>query len=208
VDDLLFVEGRQRLENRRRDAHRLGHRDLALMTFPQLLQRFALEQLHHQEGLAVVGHVIVENGHPSRVVHLVGDVALAQEAAADGVFARELGVQDLQRHPRAVAMGGGIDRRHPSDAQQRVEAVLAAHPLAQTLGGTLTRVAHPRLSTGRGLLGGHGIGSHARRCPRAGRRRRALLGARRVSMLARISGEVRSLAGNELLPVAAPSAVP
>ena len=48
---------------------------------PGFADGLALEQLHDEERLAVLGHVVVEDAHARGVPDLVRDVALAQERA-------------------------------------------------------------------------------------------------------------------------------
>ena len=68
-------------------------------------RRVAVEQLHHEERRAVLGHVVVDHEHRARVLHRVGGVALAQEARADVRARDELRVEHLDGELRAVAVG-------------------------------------------------------------------------------------------------------
>ena len=61
------------------------------------------------------------------VSDLVRDVALAQEARADVLHARELGVEDLQRDLAAIPMRRGVDRRHTADPEEGLEPVFRIH---------------------------------------------------------------------------------
>jgi hypothetical protein len=154
VDDALRVEARQRLEDVGGDAERLDRRHLSVLPLPELLHRLALEQLHDEERLVLLGDVVVLDGDAPGVVDPVGDVAFAEEAIADAGVARELGVQDLERGARAVPVRRRVDARHAADAEQRVEAPLGVdgHPdagararlLVSTarLGGRRRRVGH------------------------------------------------------------------
>ena len=57
-------------------------RDASLALEPEVLDRDPVEQLHDEERRAVLGDVVVHHAHRARVLHRVGDVPLAQEAAA------------------------------------------------------------------------------------------------------------------------------
>jgi hypothetical protein len=92
------------------------------------LERLALEQLHHQVDLAVLGDVVVEDRHRVAMADLVGRVTLGEEAPAGLFVAGVLRVQHLDRRASAVAVGPGVHRRHPADGDQRVEVPLAPQP--------------------------------------------------------------------------------
>ena len=96
---------------------------LAVVALPALAQGLALEQLHHEEDeIPVV--LVVEDGDDARVLHLVGDVALAQEPRADRLVARELRVQELDGDPLAVAVARRPDRGHAPGPDLGLEAPL------------------------------------------------------------------------------------
>ncbi len=84
------------------------------------------EQLHDEIRLTRFGDVVVEYADRARVLDLVGDVGFAQKSRADLLMAAEVGVKDLDGRARAVPMCGGVDRRHATDANERVEPPLAA----------------------------------------------------------------------------------
>ena len=90
--------------------------------------RLAFEELHHEEGRAVLGLVVVEDAHDARMVHRVRDVPLAREARADVGEHRQLRVEDLERDAASVAVGRRVDGAHPADAEQLVDAPLALDP--------------------------------------------------------------------------------
>jgi hypothetical protein len=131
VDDARVVERLQGVERLLGDVERLGHRGLAAEALPELLERLALEELHDEERLFLLGDVVVEDGDAARVIDLVGDVPFLEEAVADAVVPRELGVEDLERDPRSIAVGGREDRRHAADAEERLEAVLVLDRLPE-----------------------------------------------------------------------------
>src|SRR5260221_13705038 len=56
----------------------------------------------------------------------VGDVPLADEARADVLSQRQLRMEQLQREFFAVSVRRRVDRGHPTDAEDSIEAVLSA----------------------------------------------------------------------------------
>ena len=82
------------------------------------LERLAVEQLHHEVDLAVLGGIVVEHQHRVAVADLVGRVALGEEATSRLLVARVLGMQQLDRSARAVTMRAGVHGRHATDGDQ------------------------------------------------------------------------------------------
>ena len=69
------------------------------LPFEAGVESLTLEQLHHQEGRAVVGHVVVDDLGCPRMIDRVGDVAFAQEASGHLGVDGQLGVEDLDSNP-------------------------------------------------------------------------------------------------------------
>ena len=86
----------------------------------------SLEELHDQEDGAVLGHVVVEHAHDARVVDAVRGVALAEEALAELGDRADRRVEDLDGAAHAVPVRRGVDRGHPADAEEPLEAPLVA----------------------------------------------------------------------------------
>jgi hypothetical protein len=96
----------------------------ATSTARKLLQRVPREELHHEEGAPLVD-VVVEDEDRRRMVDLVGDVPLAHEASDELGLRGILGVEHLDGDAAAVPVSRGEDRRHPANADDRVEPPLA-----------------------------------------------------------------------------------
>jgi len=116
VDDADRVTGSQTVEDRVGDLEHLGDGHHAPGALPGLAHRLAFQQIHDEEGLFLLRHVVVEHAHACDVADLVGDVRLAQEAIAHHAVAREVRMEDLEGGPLAVAMRRRIHRGHPADA--------------------------------------------------------------------------------------------
>src|SRR5207302_10150349 len=110
-----------------------GHRAAALL--PGVADRLALEQLHDEERLALLGHVVVEDLDGRRVIDLVRDVGLAKEALADRLLAREVGVENLEGRALAVAVRRRVDGGHPADAEKAVDRPLTLDDRPNPRGG-------------------------------------------------------------------------
>jgi hypothetical protein len=59
------------------------------------------------------------------MLHLVGDVSLAQKAGTHVSAHRKLWMEHLDREPLAIAVCRCVDGSHPADTENAVEAVLA-----------------------------------------------------------------------------------
>ncbi len=129
MHDGARVGGFEHVEHLDRDGQELAlaERRRAL---DAVLQRLAVEQLHHDVGRPLVGArrdaVVVEDLHDAGVVHLVRGVPLAQEALAHLGVARQAGVQDLDRRARPVAVPPLVHRGHAADAEHALERPLVA----------------------------------------------------------------------------------
>ena len=108
-------------------------RELPAAALPQVLERAAVEELHHEERRPVLRDVVVHDEHGARVLHRVADVPLAQEALLQVLPEAQLRVQDLDGELGLVPVRGGEDRGHPADAE---------HPVR---GGTSREASTPAL---------------------------------------------------------------
>ena len=79
------------------------------------------EQLHHQEGAAVVVDPVVVNRHDPRVPHGVGCVPLAYEPPNGALVRGEPWMEDLDGDPLAVAVPRLVHRCHAPHPQQRFQ---------------------------------------------------------------------------------------
>jgi hypothetical protein len=121
MHDVLLV---RRLEGRERLIHQRQHLpilELASLADAALLERFAFEQLHHQERDAVLGQAVVVSGHGAAVPDLIGRIALHEEALTGVLIDGDLRVQDLDRDALGVAMCRCVDRCHTTHPDQLVE---------------------------------------------------------------------------------------
>ena len=107
------------------------------------LQPGPVQQLHDKERRPILSDVVVHDEHRPRVLDRVGRVPLAQEASAHVLAHAQLRVEHLDRELGLVAVRRLEDDGHAADAQDAVEAVLAAQDGAE-----------PSLSTGN-LAGRH-----------------------------------------------------
>ena len=124
MDDVDDVARREAVDDALADLEDApdGHRAAALL--PGVADGLALEQLHDEERLALLGHVVVEDLDGRRVIDLVRDVRLAEEPLADRLLAREVGVEDLERGALAVAVRRRVHRGHTADAQKAFDRPL------------------------------------------------------------------------------------
>ena len=125
--------GRQNLEQLADDVDGDLVRHLVREALPDLLDARAFEELHDEEGDAVLGDVVVRHEHRAGVLHGVGRVALAQEARANRRVAAQVREQHLDRELGAVAVRGAVHDGHSPDADERIEPVLAVQRRAETL---------------------------------------------------------------------------
>ena len=94
--------------------------------------------------------MIVEYAHDRRVPDLVGEVAFAEDALGELGARRHREREQFDGSAGAVAVGGGIDGCHSTDAQQSIELPFAVEHRADP---PRRRVEIARI--GRGLVG-HG----------------------------------------------------
>jgi hypothetical protein len=66
----------QRVEHLISDGQHFFHRQTAPLAPPALVERFTVEQLHHDESRAVLRHVIIVDGHRTTMSYRVGEVTL------------------------------------------------------------------------------------------------------------------------------------
>jgi hypothetical protein len=98
-----------------------------------LLERFAVEHLHHDVGAAIRCDPEVEHLHDARIRDRRGRTRLVEEAVDVGTFRRQHREQDLDRGlPADQRVLGAIDRTHtarPDEADDpvRADAVPVAH---------------------------------------------------------------------------------
>ena len=124
VDDVDRVTRREAVDDALADLEHAadGHRAAALL--PGVADGLAEEQLHDEERLTLLGHVVVEDLDGRRVIDLVRDVGLAEEPLADGFLAREVGVEDLEGRALTVAVRRRVHRGHAADAQKAFDGPL------------------------------------------------------------------------------------
>jgi len=134
VDGPARVRRGHHVEQLPGDRHRLARRERAPRAGQAALQRLALEQLHHQERRAILGLVVVDDAHDTRVLDRVGRVALAHEARADVLVGPQLGAQHLEGDAVPVAVHGEVHGGHPAGAEHPLDAVLAQRLPHATLG--------------------------------------------------------------------------
>ncbi len=154
MDDADLVRGAQHVEQLRGHGDRRprGQAPLGLGE-ANGLQILPLEEVHHEKHRDVV-HVVVEDANHPAVLDAVGHVALAEEPLARRSMGGELRVQNLDRTAEAVAVGARVDRRHASDADERIEPPLAAKRAADALSRhaldhVRRRLVHARASLSR-----------------------------------------------------------
>jgi hypothetical protein len=90
------------------------------------LERLAIEQLRDEKERAVLGDVVVDDPNGAVMADCVGEVAFPEEAFPDVGVGGELGVQQFDGGAAAVAMGSGIDGRHPPHAEKYVQVPFVA----------------------------------------------------------------------------------
>ena len=148
VNDTLRVRRFEHREQLLADPDGLPGREPSADRVGAVGDGLALEQLHHEEGRALVVHLVVAHLDDPLVGRLVRDVRLAQEPLADARHGRVLRMQDLQRRGRSVTVRGRIYGRHPPDAEHPVEVPLVAkcrpHPRAAEVVEVVFRVFHRR----------------------------------------------------------------
>src|SRR5207237_8684818 len=100
------------------------------------LQRATVQELHHEVVPVVLGDVQVEDLEDVVVADDVDRPRLVEEAVDDLVVVRELGMQELDRYPRADArVDAHVDGSHPALAEQPLHAVAADAATEQIVDG-------------------------------------------------------------------------
>src|SRR5207253_147196 len=95
----------------------------------ELGEALALDVLHHEVRLAVLGRPGVEDADDVRVREARGELHLPQEAPARGLVGGETGVEGLQRdRPAELDVLGELDGRHPAASERSLYAVPAQSP--------------------------------------------------------------------------------
>ncbi len=122
VDDPLRVGGGEHVEELIGD--RKG--DVDRQARPQILHAAAAEQLHHEEGGAVFGHVVVDHQHDTGVLHRVRRVAFPEEPRPQFRVVGELGMEHFYSEFGLIPVGRPVDGRHPAGPEDAVEPVFAA----------------------------------------------------------------------------------
>ena len=129
MDDLFVVRRGERVEDLIGDVeHEIDREPFVVRLRGAIAERFAVEQLHHEERAAVFRDVVVDDADHAVVIDAVRDAPLAKKPLAH--LGLQIFVHELHCTALAVAMGRGVDRRHPADAQHRIETPLRAqrHP--------------------------------------------------------------------------------
>ncbi len=89
MDDVRRVRRGEHVEQLVGEAERLDRVDRPALA--ALLERLALEQLHHQEGSAVLGRVDVEDRHRARVPEAIDGVRLLLEPRGEILVLGDVG---------------------------------------------------------------------------------------------------------------------
>jgi hypothetical protein len=124
VDDAHVMALREQVEHRVEDLQGALGREGAARRHARVVEGLAVEQLHHEEGLAAIARVVVDDGHARGVLDPVRDLALAEEPLADGRVVQQIGGEDLDGRPRAVPVRGREHARHAAYPEQVVEGPL------------------------------------------------------------------------------------
>ena len=133
MHDALRVRGCEDVEQLLGDGEDGRERQLSSELLLQCVDANAVEQLHDEEGRAVLRHVIVEHRDRAGMVDLVADVPFTQEALAKVFLEGQLRVKHLHREAFQVAMRRGVDHRHSAVPEQAIEAVLPAQDAPDAL---------------------------------------------------------------------------
>ena len=128
MNDLFLVRGGERVEDLVGDIEDEVDREPVVRLRSALAERFAVEQLHHQERAAVFRDVVIEHADDAVMVDAVRDAALAKEPLTHLGLQRF--VHELHCAALAIAVSRGVDGRHPADTQYGIEMPLRAqrHP--------------------------------------------------------------------------------
>ena len=132
-----------RIVCRRQDVQQLSHHREELsegqryVRLQALVEGLPFEEVHDQEDQALRGLPVVENRSGPRVMDAVGHVSFVDEPPSEIGIARQLGVKDLDRHPLAVAMRGGVHRGRAADPDERIESPSSIQAFAHS-GGRAT----------------------------------------------------------------------
>ncbi len=125
MDDTALVRRLEHLEHLRRDSDCLDGRQSSTQSGERPGERLAGEQFHDKKRTSVFRDVVVENRQGPRVVDLVGDVTLAQEALAHLRVERDVRMQELDGGAAPVTVRDFVYRAHPPHFEETVDAPLA-----------------------------------------------------------------------------------
>jgi hypothetical protein len=112
------------------DREHLLRRQLATILLPHVFDSLPSQELHHEEGRAILCHVVIRDGDDPWVTHRIRGMTFAHETLSDVAHARELAMEDLDRHAMAVSVARCVHSRHSARSQNSLEPVLPGknHP--------------------------------------------------------------------------------
>ena len=125
MDDALLVSSREHVEELVTDRDHGSQGQPATAALPEGLDGRTAEQLHDEEGRAVLGHVVIDDDHDTWMLHGVGGTPFTQEARPHVIADAQLRVKHLDRKLCLVPVRGLVDDRHPSGPENAIDAVLA-----------------------------------------------------------------------------------
>src|SRR5262245_21797584 len=86
-----------------------------------LVERLAVEELHHDVDAAVLADVVVEDADDATMTDTVRHVALIRRPPAEDRHRGRAGSQDLQRRAVSIAVNGLVNRRRSRDGDESDE---------------------------------------------------------------------------------------
>ncbi len=134
MNDAGLVRGLERSSHLRDDGGDLRQEQRPRL-LDHLLERLALEVLHHDERIAGVGHAIVVNLHRVTTVDASCRLAFVLETATRFGASSELWMKELDRDRMAEGLvSPSPDRTHPALAEQDFDLVTAGNHDAREIG--------------------------------------------------------------------------
>jgi hypothetical protein len=130
VDDAFVVCGCEHVEELICHGEHLAGIELAASTLSPAIERLALEQVHNEVHGAVLGGVIIDDRHRTRMGDLVGYITLTQKSAFDVCVDRELPVEHFDRHAFAVAVRCRENGCHAPHAEEGIQVPLFSEDFA------------------------------------------------------------------------------
>jgi len=124
VDDPLGVRRAEDVEELIAHGEHFVQGKAASQAIAPHFERLAFEELHDEKDAPVLGDVIVEDPHRSRVPHRIGDVALAKETRTDVGVAGEVQMEHLDGDAVAVSVRRGIHRGRTSGPEAGIKPPL------------------------------------------------------------------------------------